>query len=285
MLGSNVISDGVGFLLDVMGCRARFLRFCGECLQGAAGCDDARHSQAAIPTSTATMIPCSTHVCNAPTLRLPSSNLSKLIQSTPRFFGLKASNRVPGTDDNTGKRSHSRCPIKTKGNTMQSKMKKTGILLAIASATMLAACGGGDGDGAGNSSPAPAPTPKASEAQGIYTGNSASGDSLAGVVLDTGAYYFVWVNGNSIGVVQGNSTASRDGSIPPMPKISISLKTPSSTAASQPPMQPKAISAGRFHLRPATGLASVLRSHTVPSTIRRPAFRQSREGTTEPAAR
>ncbi|MBJ9624320.1 hypothetical protein [Burkholderia multivorans] len=92
---------------------------------------------------------------------------------------------------------------------MQSKMKKTGILLAIASATMLAACGGGDGDGAGNSSPAPAPTPKASEARGIYTGNSASGDSLTGVVLDTGAYYFVWVNGNSIGVVQGNSTASQ----------------------------------------------------------------------------
>ncbi|KPJ36539.1 hypothetical protein BMUNKI379_02285 [Burkholderia multivorans] len=32
--GSNVISDGVGFLLDVMGRFARFLRFCGGVCKG-----------------------------------------------------------------------------------------------------------------------------------------------------------------------------------------------------------------------------------------------------------
>ncbi|UQN71767.1 hypothetical protein L0Z11_26235 [Burkholderia multivorans] len=91
---------------------------------------------------------------------------------------------------------------------MFSKMKTKGMCLAVASAIMLTACGGGDGDGSNSNGSPPVPTPKASEAQGIYTGTTASGDTLTGVVLDTGAYYFVWVNGNSLGVVQGTSTAS-----------------------------------------------------------------------------
>lgn len=52
-----------GFFSRCDGAMCNVLAFSRGCLQGAVRCADARHAQAAIPTSTATMIPCSTHVC------------------------------------------------------------------------------------------------------------------------------------------------------------------------------------------------------------------------------
>ncbi|GJH15004.1 hypothetical protein CBA19CS22_00700 [Caballeronia novacaledonica] len=90
-------------------------------------------------------------------------------------------------------------------------MKKTAISGAIVS-FILAACGGDGGGGGGNvgTSAAAAPAPTVNEAQGIYTGKDSSNDQIIGVILDSGAYYFVYVNSSTraVGLVQGTSTVS-----------------------------------------------------------------------------
>jgi hypothetical protein len=85
-------------------------------------------------------------------------------------------------------------------------MKKT-LFAGVVTAFALAACGGGGGGS--NNSPAPAPVTK-TDAAGIYSGTDTSGDIITGVVLDTGAYYFVYTNSSSssLGLVQGTATAA-----------------------------------------------------------------------------
>ena len=89
-------------------------------------------------------------------------------------------------------------------------MKRTAISATIVS-IILAACGGGGGGGDNGTSAAAAPAaPTVNEAQGIYTGKDSSNDQIVGAILDSGAYYFVYVNSSTrvIGLVQGTSTAS-----------------------------------------------------------------------------
>ncbi|KQR78764.1 hypothetical protein ASG35_10265 [Burkholderia sp. Leaf177] len=87
------------------------------------------------------------------------------------------------------------------------KMKLLGCALA---ALTLSACGGGGGgsDNSGGSNFVQ-PDTSGGVAQGFYSGTDNAGDIINGVVLDTGVYYFVYVNQttNTLGLVQG--TASR----------------------------------------------------------------------------
>lgn len=85
-------------------------------------------------------------------------------------------------------------------------MKMT-LLAGAVTAFVLTACGGGGGGD--NNSPAPAPVTK-TDAAGIYSGTDTSGDIITGVVLDSGAYYFVYTNSstNALGLVQGTATAA-----------------------------------------------------------------------------
>ncbi|WP_454826069.1 hypothetical protein [Paraburkholderia xenovorans] len=86
-------------------------------------------------------------------------------------------------------------------------MKNT-LFAGAVTAFVLTACGGGGG-GDGNNSP-PAPVATKTDAAGIYTGTDTVSDTITGVVLDTGAYYFVYTNSGTskLGVVQGTATAS-----------------------------------------------------------------------------
>lgn len=84
----------------------------------------------------------------------------------------------------------------------------TRLLITLCLFASLTACSGGADD-----SPSPAvPAPKTVTAEGIYSGTSVANESIAGVVLDTGAYYvfFGLPNGASgvAGVVFGTGTSS-----------------------------------------------------------------------------
>jgi hypothetical protein len=84
----------------------------------------------------------------------------------------------------------------------------TKLLIALCLFALLAACSGGADD---SRSPA-VPVQNAVTAEGIYSGNSVANESINGVVLDTGAYYFFFgpPNGGSgvAGVVFGTGTSS-----------------------------------------------------------------------------
>lgn len=96
----------------------------------------------------------------------------------------------------------------------EEKMKKI-VLSSVLAALVLSACGGGggsDGDKAANNAtvPPPADIDIDIDARGIYNGTNSNNDTVSGVVLDNGTYYFVYVNQaeNRIGLVQGTATAS-----------------------------------------------------------------------------
>lgn len=86
-------------------------------------------------------------------------------------------------------------------------MKIKTLCCALALVT-LSACGGGGSDSSGSASFVQ-PDSSGGVAQGFYNGTDNAGDVVTGVVLDTGVYYFVYVNqtANTLGLVQG--TASR----------------------------------------------------------------------------
>ncbi|SAK83784.1 hypothetical protein AWB76_05762 [Caballeronia temeraria] len=80
------------------------------------------------------------------------------------------------------------------------------LVVAVSALTIvLAGCGGG-GDGSNNTSSAP----ETNAAQGLYSGTDANNNVVGGVVLDTGAFYFVYANTttNALGLVQGSASAS-----------------------------------------------------------------------------
>jgi hypothetical protein len=79
------------------------------------------------------------------------------------------------------------------------------ISAAMLSLRILISCGGGGEDSAS------APAPPATSAQGFWSGTSAAGSYLSGVVLDDGTYYIMYVlPGQSTisGYVQGISVSS-----------------------------------------------------------------------------
>ncbi|SAK72030.1 hypothetical protein AWB82_04403 [Caballeronia glebae] len=82
-------------------------------------------------------------------------------------------------------------------------MKRVVAVSAITIA--LAGCGGGGGSSDNTSS-----APEANAAQGLYSGTDANSNAVGGVVLDTGAFYFVYANTttNALGLVQGAASAS-----------------------------------------------------------------------------
>ncbi|SAL64472.1 hypothetical protein AWB70_05989 [Caballeronia cordobensis] len=80
------------------------------------------------------------------------------------------------------------------------------LVIALCASTIVAAgCGGGGSDS--NNAPA-APAPNA--AQGLYSGTDANNNIVGGVVLDSGAFYFVYANADTsaLGLVQGTASAS-----------------------------------------------------------------------------
>jgi hypothetical protein len=86
------------------------------------------------------------------------------------------------------------------------KMK---LLCCALTATALSACGGGGGDSNSGAVAFVQPDVSGGVAQGLYGGTDSAGDLVSGVVLDTGVFYFVYVNqtSNTLGLIQG--TASR----------------------------------------------------------------------------
>ncbi|KXV16690.1 hypothetical protein CR51_00625 [Caballeronia megalochromosomata] len=82
------------------------------------------------------------------------------------------------------------------------------LVVAVSALTIvLAGCGGGGGGGGSDNTPA---APEANAAQGLYSGTDANSNVIGGVVLDTGAFYFVYANTttNALGLVQGSASAS-----------------------------------------------------------------------------
>lgn len=82
-----------------------------------------------------------------------------------------------------------------------------GRLASVLCAVLLSACGsGGSGDGVAGSSP----SFSATSAEGLWNGTSGNGRTIAGLVLDDGAYWFLYsaINSPSLiaGVVQGTSS-------------------------------------------------------------------------------
>lgn len=72
-------------------------------------------------------------------------------------------------------------------------------------ALSLCACGGGGGSSAPAS---PAPASARSSAEGLWLGTDSAGYSLAGVVMNTGAYWVAYyLNGIAYGFVQGTGTS------------------------------------------------------------------------------
>lgn len=74
-------------------------------------------------------------------------------------------------------------------------MKKI-VLSSVLAALVLSACGGGggsDGDKAANNATVPPPADIDIDARGIYNGTNSNNDTVSGVVLDNGTYYFVYV--------------------------------------------------------------------------------------------
>ncbi|WP_321800120.1 hypothetical protein [Caballeronia sp. J97] len=88
-------------------------------------------------------------------------------------------------------------------------MKKI-VVSSVLAALVLSACGGGGGssdDKTANNAVVPSGN---FDAQGMYMGTDSNNDTVTGVVLDNGTYYFVYVNQatNALGLVQGTATAS-----------------------------------------------------------------------------
>ncbi|WP_061148540.1 hypothetical protein [Caballeronia arvi] len=85
------------------------------------------------------------------------------------------------------------------------------LVIALCASTIIAAGCGGGGDSnntnSANNTPA-APAPNA--AQGLYSGSDANNNVVGGVVLDSGAFYFVYANtdASALGLVQGTASAS-----------------------------------------------------------------------------
>jgi hypothetical protein len=88
---------------------------------------------------------------------------------------------------------------------------KTRIFFCALTSIALSACGGGSGGGSGDSGSTTFIQPDVSGgvAQGLYNGTDSAGDLVSGIILDTGAFYFLYVNqtANTLGLLQG--TASR----------------------------------------------------------------------------
>ena len=85
---------------------------------------------------------------------------------------------------------------------MKNIMSLISVLFAI---LLLVGCGGEDDD-------VLVPPAPASEAEGLYRGNTATDRAVSGVILGDGTYYLVYCVENNpdiiAGVIQGNSTAS-----------------------------------------------------------------------------
>jgi hypothetical protein len=83
-------------------------------------------------------------------------------------------------------------------------------LAILAASVALASCGGGGGST--SSTPPPPPAPDLGTAEGLWNGTTGSGRSFSGVVLDNGAYWFLYtaVENNAVlgGAIQGDSTSS-----------------------------------------------------------------------------
>jgi hypothetical protein len=91
-------------------------------------------------------------------------------------------------------------------------MKKI-VISSVLAALVLSACGGGGGSNDSGKAVDNAVAPQGSvDAQGMYFGTDSNNDTISGVVLDNGTYYFVYANQatNALGVVQGTATASDD---------------------------------------------------------------------------
>jgi hypothetical protein len=87
------------------------------------------------------------------------------------------------------------------------KMK---LLCCALTAAALSACGGGGSSSSDNRAVTfVQPDVSGGVAQGLYGGTDSAGDLVSGVVLDTGVFYFIYVNqtSNTLGLIQG--TASR----------------------------------------------------------------------------
>jgi hypothetical protein len=87
---------------------------------------------------------------------------------------------------------------------------RVGRLMAVlASGALISACGGGGGDDGGGGNGAPNPP---TSAEGLWTGTSSNGRTIAGLVLDTGEYWFIYtLAGNNAvigGAAQGNGTST-----------------------------------------------------------------------------
>ena len=77
-------------------------------------------------------------------------------------------------------------------------------LVALASVTLLAACGGGSGGGSGGSQPVANQDP-----QGFWTGSSSANYAISAVVLENGEFYSMFSsNGIAYGVDYGTGTVS-----------------------------------------------------------------------------
>lgn len=90
------------------------------------------------------------------------------------------------------------------------KTTAAAIGLGVIAAALLGACGGGGWGDQNVPPPPPPPATPVTDAQGFYSGVDSGNDTVTGVVLDSGTYYFVWANTitGSFGVVQGTATAS-----------------------------------------------------------------------------
>lgn len=107
-------------------------------------------------------------------------------------------------------------------------MKLIHLPTAFALAALLGACGGGGDDGA----PAqpPAETPAIPKAEGFYEGNTSSNHELAGLILDTGEYFFLYGKGNTVyGVAHGHG-ASDKGNFTSSDALDFDLATGTRTA-------------------------------------------------------
>lgn len=83
-------------------------------------------------------------------------------------------------------------------------------IAAAAAAVLLAACGGGGGDNDSFPSEFVQEPVAATTAEGLYYGSSTTGYQIASLVLETGEYYVMYGNGNTVhGVVQGTGASSK----------------------------------------------------------------------------
>ena len=75
-----------------------------------------------------------------------------------------------------------------------------GLLVSVAFAALLTACGGGGDDESVPNSPAPAPT---ASAEGLWQGTTSTGRTVRTLVLDDGSYWALYSAVNAPGIVSG----------------------------------------------------------------------------------